>query len=346
MADVYNRRLFLQSLLAGGGLLGAGALLSIFPARRALGHGAVSKTRLFMGTMVSITVTGADAAVSNEGIERAFRAGCEQEQIFTRFTSSSPLAELNRQGALTDIPPLLQRLLHKASSISQKTGGAFDPTILPVLQLVEGKQKRQIPADQLHHALSLVGMEHVDLTGKKLLLRRQGMALSLDGIAKGYIADSMSRELVAAGCPNHCINAGGDIVVSGHKELQQQWRIGISDPHHPNNYLQVLEAGGGAIATSGISRPGHSHLINPATGKDAVQASVTVLAPDCATADALSTAFSVMPPRQALALADTMRCPCCLVQHDGLVRVSRGWTGRSLQKSGLFSWRSHTDTSC
>lgn len=331
MAKSCNRRVFLKSLLAGGGLLGAGPMLSVLSAAAASAREvgqerSLTRTALFMGTVVSITVAGTDRRTGSEAMERAFAVGRGLEGVLTRFDGNARLAELNRQGRLGDVPPAMAAVLEKARHMHRVTSGAFDPTVLPLVRAAESGQPELV-----RRSLPLVGMEHVDFSGGGILLRRSGMALTLDGIAKGHIADAMSRELTAAGCPDHCIDAGGDIVVRGRRQDKQPWRIGVEDPHRHGRRLHVLSlAEGGAVATSGISRAGapraSGRLVNPATGGEAAQARATVLAPDCATADALATALSVMPPAAALALADAQPgCACLLVRHDGLTLASRNW---------------------
>ncbi len=346
MSMHYSRRSFLQAVLAGGGYLGAASLLSVIPVASALARGresafergeTVTQTKLLMGTIVSISVAQASSDQAGEAISRAFALGSRMEQMFTRFSNQSPLGLANSNGSLGDVPPQLAGLLEISRQMHGLTNGAFDPTVLPVLHLLENRRAggSALSQAEISEALALVGVEHMRLNGGRLSFERQGMALTLDGIAKGHIADAMSRELDAAQCPHHCINAGGDIAVKGFKAGGEPWRIAVEDPRKRGNYPQVVELTSGGIATSGVyevfydAAHSRSHLINPATGQDAAEVSVTVVAPDCRQADALATAVSVMPARDALALMDQIPgCSCCLVRRDGLIQASRGWPGR------------------
>lgn len=346
MSMQYSRRSFLQAVLAGGGYLGAASLLSVLPVTSALAAGrgsaleneeVVTQTKLLMGTIVSISVAQASADQAAEAISRAFALGSRMEQMFTRFSTTSPLGLANSNGSLRDVPPQLTALLETSRQIHSLTSGAFDPTVLPVVRLLETRRAggSALSQAEIREALDLVGVEHIRLNSGHLNFERQGMALTLDGIAKGHIADAMSRELAAAQCPHHCINAGGDIAVKGVKAGGAPWRIAVEDPHKRGKFPQVVELTSGGIATSGVyevfydAAQSRSHLINPATGQDAAEVSVTVLAPDCRQADALATAVSVMPARDALALMDEIPgCSCCIVRRDGLLQASRGWPGR------------------
>lgn len=346
MSSFSSRRHFLRFALLGAGLLGAAPLLSLAPAvasaqTRDSGE-TYTRTALFMGTTVTITVAGTPAALAGDAVSAALTLGRGMAETLTRFGSAGPLGQLNATAALNDAPLELVNLLQRSRQMYALTGGAFDPTVLPLLHLFESrrahKTQKHLKLDQaeLRHALEMVGMERVHVDGSALRLERRGMGITLDGIAKGHIADAMSRRLSAEGCFNHCVNAGGDIVVSGGKGKGQPWRIAIEDPQGKNAYPQVLEMLDGAVATSGIyevfytADASRNHLINPVTGVSAGLASVTVSAPDCLTADALATAMAVMPPREALLLADSLPgCACCLLRHDGLTQHSRNWRGRN-----------------
>jgi hypothetical protein len=216
----------LRAALLGGGLLGAAPLLSLLTAAPvaartpALATDAPlpeSRSALFMGTLVTVSVARATMDQAAEATARAFALGRELEKIFTRFTADAPLGQVNAAGRLRDVPPRLTALLRVTADMHRLTDGAFDPTVLPLVTLLENSRENPaaFSAAAAREALALVGMERLRLDDGGLRLERQGMALTLDGIAKGHIADAMSRELSAAGCPDHCVNAGGDIVARG-----------------------------------------------------------------------------------------------------------------------------------
>lgn len=349
MPSIYSRRHFLRAALLSGGALTAATLTpALLPmAARAGGllpGGApaepLQQTSLFMGTMVSISVAQVEPGRAEEGMARAFALGRRMADVFTRFDASSPVGALNADGALSDAPPELNALLQRAMRVGRLTGGAFDVTVLPLLRLLDAHRNPtgslRLAEGELRETLELVGAEHLEASGKALRFTRSGMGLTLDGIAKGHIAEAMSRELAAAGCPDHLVNAGGDMVARGRKAPDAPWRVAVEDPQKRGKYPQVVELpAGGAIATSGgyevfyDAAQSHSHLVSPATGQSPALASVTVTAPEGLMADALATALSVMPPREALALADALPgCACCLLRRDGLARVSGRWQGR------------------
>ena len=190
----------------------------------------------------------------------------------------------------------------------------------------------ELPESDLREALALVDTEAVYAGRDGMRLERQGMGLTLDGIAKGHIVDAMSAVLLRAGCENHLINAGGDILARGHKAPGVFWRVAVEDPEKRGHYPQVLELYNQAIATSGgyemhyDAEGRHHHLLDPSTGRSPVLGSMSVLAATCMQADALATGLSVLPAGEALTLADSLSgCACGLLRRDGRLQVSRRW---------------------
>lgn len=157
------------------------------------------------------------------------------------------------------------------------------------------------------------------------------MGITLDGIAKGYIADRVSAVLTSAGVKNHLVNAGGDIMASGHKSPGVPWRVAVQSPTGPA-YAGELSLSGKAIATSGsyeiyydASRR-HHHLINPASGFSPAVGSVSVVAGTAMEADTLATALSILPPTDALKLVQGLPGrECCILSPDGCIYTSPGW---------------------
>lgn len=360
--DQSGRRNFLRAVLSGLVCTSVPALLAIPD----LAHATTGKlwplrrqTQLFMGTMVSITVAGVDNGFADDAMARAFALGRQLEAVYSRFDSGSPVSLLNRQGRLNDAPPALLELLAGAERISRVTGGLFDVTVLPLLWLagqarngskpqtsgldsVLLRDSGSVPAHDLKAASELVGYQKLVCRGGTVSLARNGMGITLDGIAKGHVANVMSDLLASLGCPNHLVNAGGDIVSAGFRGPGQAWRVGVADPLAPSRHLAVLDLPGkAALATSGIglSEPAGRHLVRPDQGNQVSQtsspASATVLAPDGLTADALATALCLLPAGDCLAMIDALPgCACCLVTRDGGIVRSGRWTNGGMATDG------------
>ena len=339
-----SRRDFLRWPLAGSGLLlaGAASVLEPAPARAVTRLGApAQQTALFMGTMVSITVACPSSTQAHDAMDLAFAEGRRLEALLTRHDAAAPLGVLNSQGSLRDVPPELLNVWQRAHGICHLTGGAFDATVLPLVRLLESRSnpegELELAESDLREALALVDTDAVYAGRDGMRLERQGMGLTLDGIAKGHIVDAMSAVLLRAGCENHLINAGGDILARGHKAPGVFWRVAVEDPEKRGHYPQVLELYNQAIATSGgyemhyDAEGRHHHLLDPSTGRSPVLGSMSVLAATCMQADALATGLSVLPAGEALTLADSLSgCACGLLRRDGRLQVSRLWPAEAL----------------
>ena len=213
--------------------------------------------------------------------------------------------------------------------------GIYDVTVQPVIDLFRAHRNPSgeltLDDSELRAARALVGRRGLQVSGADLSFARSGMGITLDGIAKGYIADRVSAVLTSAGVKNHLVNAGGDIMASGHKSPGVPWRVAVQSPTGPA-YAGELSLSGKAIATSGsyeiyydASRR-HHHLINPASGFSPAVGSVSVVAGTAMEADTLATALSILPPTDALKLVQGLPGrECCILSPDGCIYTSPGW---------------------
>ena len=318
-AHTYSRRTFLLGMAALG-------LAGLFPARSAMAFPGYHETSLFMGTIVRIDIASCPVSLGQDACAAAFAEGKHLEALLTRHNACSPLGVLNSQGSLSDVPQELLGLLDLSADVHAISGGAFDPTILPVLLALENGSVSKAELLKLRSKIGFSRMQR----GSRIRLQ-DGMAVTLDGIAKGYIAQCMSDVLTRAGCASHIVNAGGDIVARGLSYASKPWRVAIEDPAKQGRYPSVLHMSNRSLATSGTyertySGGNGSHLVDPARDGRLLTSSVSVLAPQGAQADALATAFSVMDPR--LSLAAAQRLPgvdAFIVLADGSTCKTAGW---------------------
>ena len=313
-----DRRSFLKQL-AGAAVLAAVP----FPAFASVKGSALhTETRLMMGTFVTVTTHGLSEVHATEAVAGAFSAMARAEALLTRFDSSSALGQLNTAGALRDMPAEATEVILAASRVHQLTAGAFDPTVLPMVEAMEqGADVEEVRA--------LVGMGRVDINGSAVRFERSGMKMSLDGIAKGYIADLGAKHLLRAGVRDFLINAGGDIVAHGSK-AGKPWKVAVENPgkyEGKTAYPAVCALKGQAMATSGnyeSSTRGFGHLVDPLGRKGVRPVSATVIAPTAMEADALATALCVMA--EPMAFIERMpHTSCCLIMPDGSVHRSSRW---------------------
>ena len=324
--------------LTGTGLLAAPVLAPLHALAAAPRPGVHSRTRPMMGTFVTLTVAHPSRAKARDAMARAFAAMDAEIAVFDRFDKGSAVSELNRSGRLDHAPRELLHVARLSRRVYDLSQGRFDPTVLPVARLLEHGEPD--PAD-LAEALELVGAEHLELdmgmAGDRLRLTRSGMGLTLDGVAKGRVADAGSAALTAAGATDHLVDAGGDIVAQGlypGENGPRPWRVAVRRPDPSDHAANAATAlAGAALATSGGYETAHGtgmltrhHILDPNTGRSpSGVAGATVRADTCAQADALATACCVMTPRQALALVARADAHCLLLTHHGGALASPGW---------------------
>ena len=292
----------------------------------------LTETRLMMGTFVTISISGVSETHASEAAGKAFSRMAYLEQMLTRFDSASPLGQLNAAGVLRDAPKELLLVADAASRMHRTTRGAFDPTILSLLEIMEQRAGAELDRKEEAEAAGLIGMDHVSREGNSLCFMRSGMKMSLDGIAKGYIADEGARSLRASGVKDFLINAGGDIVAQGSK-AGVPWRVAVENPekyHGKSAYLAVRNLHNEAMATSGtyeniLDAEGKlNHILNPSTGRCSPLPGASVVASSAMEADALATALCVLS--QPVAVVESLPRTACLIQlPDGRLNRSRLW---------------------
>jgi thiamine biosynthesis lipoprotein len=313
LASPQRRRLLKATagLALGGVVFGTGWLIL----KRGQNLFEVRRERTLMQTSVAVTCLAGDLDAARTAIEAAFTRMAATAAILTRFEPSSALSQLNRDGHLAQPPAELREVLRHALALSARTEGAFDISVLPVLRYLEALRKpvaltareREDMAGRDH----LIGYRDIALDTHGVRLLRPGMALTLDGIAKGYVVDQGIAALRAQGIEYALIDAGGDIQSICGADPQRHWNVGIVDPHNIGEVAAVVQLRNTALSTSGNYRVFYSadrrlfHIINPHTGYSPQgYASVTVMADRSVLADGLSTAaFSMDLPQLKPTLA-------------------------------------------
>jgi len=231
-------------------------------------------------------------------------------------TSLSPFNEQSVISAVNHNRPvkadsLFTDVFRLAMEISRQTDGAFDITVAPLVNawgfgFKGGSMPNAAAVDSLR---AIIGYQRVKLTDEGMVVKdNPQMMLDCSAIAKGYGVDRIARLLQQNGVENFMVEIGGEVVAKGVNPRQQPWRIGITTPTDDslaidNDVFTVINVKDMALATSGNYRnfyykggKKYAHTINPATGYPVSHSllSATVIAADCATADAYATAFMVM----------------------------------------------------
>jgi thiamine biosynthesis lipoprotein len=291
-----SRRRFVSiaGAVAGAALL-PGSAGAVMPLHRWQGTALGADARLLLAHP--------DGAVADRLIDRCVSEVRRLERIFSLYDPASSLSQLNRAGYLEQPPFELVELLATARSVSAATAGAFDATVQPLwARFAEhfAQADGDFTGPDVSDVLPLVDWRAVRVGADRIGFARPGMAVTLNGIAQGFITDAVTALLRREGIARVLVDLG-EIRAVGQHPAGRPWRAGIDDPAAPGTLLARIELSDRALATSGgygtvFDADGRfGHLIDPRNGQTApVARSISVLAANATTADALSTAFSVM----------------------------------------------------
>ncbi len=236
------------------------------------------------------------------------------------FNDTSVISRVNRnEPVMTD--RWFERVFHASQSIYRHTGGAFDPTVSPLINAWGfGFKSGHIPDScQVDSLLAHVGMDKLSLVDHRVVKSDTCVTLNFSAIAKGYACDVIGELLVERGVTDFMVEIGGEIVARGYNPEGKPWRVGVNRPTiadgEAGNIEQILPITDAALATSGNYRNYRivdgrriAHTIDPVTGYPVQHTllSATVVAPDCMTADAYATAFMVLGLERSRALLDSL----------------------------------------
>lgn len=319
----FSRRRLLQ-LAAAGGVVGILGYFGLRPADRLT---PVRHTQPMMGTIVNLVVCGEDEAFCREGITACLERMETLSQMMSTYVADSPISELNRYGSLADAPPELLEVFKLALELGRLTDGAFDPTVLPLVGLFkEVRETGKLPDEQkVKEILQVVDYRHIVVEDRTVKYTMPGVTATLDAVAKGYIVDEGIKVLLDMNLTNAFVEAGGDLMVVGHRYDGKPWKIGIRNPRSDDlKKMTTLEMSDRAIATSGDYMQYFTedkkihHIIDPRTGFSPVRtASSSVIAPTVAWADGLATAGMVLDPEETIALLESLPdCEGYLIDKD------------------------------
>lgn len=198
----------------------------------------------------------------------------------------------------------------------------YDITVKPLVEAYGFAAKNREAKPNVDSLLQFVGFDKFAIEGNRILKSDSRLQIDLNSIAKGYVVDVIAEWLSNNGIENYIVEVGGEICAKGVNSRGVAWRVGVDTPFDNNNspgaYQQkVVNISGAALATSGNYRRFYynaegeriSHTLNPQTGHSHTTSilSATVIAPRCAVADGLATAFMASDERDAIALAEELR---------------------------------------
>jgi thiamine biosynthesis lipoprotein len=283
-----------------------------------------------LGADASLQIYHPDAAEAERMIADALAEVRRLERVFSLYDDTSALSRLNRDSELVDPPQELVELLATSMRYARGTDGAFDPTVQPLWALyakhfstADADPNGPSPAD-ISGAAAKCGYQRLAVDPAKVAFKQSGMALTLNGIAQGYITDRVAELLRARGVTHTLVDMGETRALDAHP-AGRPWSVGIKDPRAEDRFVATLALDNQAVSTSGgygteFDAEGRfNHIFDPATGMCANRyLSVSVVAPTATCADALSTAFSVMSVDRAVSALKALGATrACFILEDG-----------------------------
>ena len=286
-------------------------------------------TGVTMGTYFAVTIDSPPETDTKSSVRTEITAKLTKiNSQMSTWDSESEISRFNRSRSSDWLPVSAEftTVVQEAKRIHELSGGAFDPTVSPLIDLWGfGKPQRTVLPDQgaIDAALSAIGMHHIEVRMAPPALRKNhvDVQLNLSAIAKGYAVDAIADLLIASGRCSFIVDIGGETRAGSVKASGDPWRVGIESPksgfsenQQPARILPMTES---SVATSGNYRNFfeadgivYSHTINPATGRPLKQSpsSVSVVHKSCMTADALATAMMVLGYEQGVQLAENHDC--------------------------------------
>ncbi|MGJ4912722.1 FAD:protein FMN transferase [Bradyrhizobium sp. HKCCYLRH2060] len=309
MTNQLSRRRFIRISAALAGL-------AVAPSRA---HAADSTSGLvewrgtLLGAVATIKLHHRDRQEAERLITVSIGEARRLERLFSLYLEQSALVTLNRTGVLVDPAPELVDILTRSQRYAAMTDGRFDPTVQPLWTLYADHFSRPDanpdgpPQAAVQEALTRVGHQRLGVSRDRIVMPR-GMALTLNGIAQGYVTDRIVELLRGEGVQHSLVDMGEARAIGARPDARP-WEVGIADPDNPDRIAAMLPIIDRAVSTSGAyglrfdPQGRFNHLFDPHSGGCAQRyRSVTTVAGNATAADALSTAFSLMSEPEIRAL--------------------------------------------
>ncbi len=304
MKRTISRRRFISISAAAGGL-------AVVP----FGHAAKANAELvtwrgtMLGAIATMKIHHEDRGEAERLISAASAEARRLERLFSLYLPDSSLVELNRTGVLVDPAAEMVDLLALSCRYADLTDGLFDVTVQPLWRLYADHFSRP-DADpngpsrpELKAALALIGYKRLAI-GRDRIVMPRGSAITLNGIAQGYVTDRIVDLLRSRGITHSLVDMGETRAI-GNRPDGPPWEVGIADPDQAGRTAAMLPIIDRAVSTSGAygfrfdTAGRFNHLFDPSTGGCAGRyRSVTTVSDNATAADAMSTAFSLMAEPQ------------------------------------------------
>ena len=289
-----------------------------------------------MGTSIGVELWADEQGAGEAAITAVMDEMRRIDRTMSPHKEDSELSQINRDAGSKPVAVSVEmaRLIVRAAEFSELSGGAFDITYAAVGQLYDYRNRVRPSDAELAAARAAVGWRHLVLDSQARTVRfaKPGMRIDLGGFAKGHAVDNATAILRRRGIAHAMVSAGGDSRVIGDRR-GRPWSIGVRDPRRPGHVAAMLPLEDVSISTSGdyeryfdADGTRFHHLIDPTTGKSprGIQ-SVTILADDGLTSEALSKIVFVLGVERGMALVESQSgVDAVVVDAAGALHFSSG----------------------
>jgi len=299
-------------------------------------RGWMRRDEAIMGTAISVELWSDDALGGSSAIDAVMQEMHRIDRTMSPHKADSELSRINREAGAAPVPVSAEmaRLLARAHDFSQLSGGAFDITYAAVGHLYDYRNRVKPDAATLAQARAAVGYRNLvlDMRARTVHFAVPGMRIDLGGFAKGHAVDNATSILRHRGIRHAIVSAGGDSRVIGDRR-GRPWTIGVRDPRRAGEMVAVLPLEDTSISTSGdyeryFDADGvrFHHVIDPSTGRSPASVhSVTILAEDGLTTEALSKSVFVLGVEKGMRLIESQRgVDAVVVDSSGTLHYSSG----------------------
>ena len=312
----------------------------------------IARSKPMLHTFVEIKAWGNNADAT---IEEAFSEMERVNSLLNTYDPGSDVSHINQQagGAPVPLSPETMEALKRAVFFCSITNGALDITVGPLLKLwgfgrdVVGLSGSEPDTQTIRRAKSRVNYREIELVETPMAgtvqrtgrLAKKGMWIDVGSFSKGFVADKAMAVLKKRGIQNALVITGGTVCALGKKPDGTHWQVGVQHPRKQGGLLTVISLQNSSTSTSGdyenfYKKNGkrRTHIIDPRSGMPVLyMQSVSVIAPDGMTSDALSTALFVLGPEQGMRVVESLRgVEALIVSEGGKISCSKGWSEKKI----------------
>lgn len=298
------------------------------------------RTTLLMGGRFDISIVDKDSLSAEKNIDIVIAEITRIENLISDWKPDSQVSQVNQNAGIKPIKVDREvfQLTQRAIKLSEITNGGFDVSFAAMDRIwkFDGSMTEMPSAEAIKKSVEKVGYKNIilDSVESTIFLKLKGMKIGFGALGEGYATDKCRAMMIEKGIQAGIINGSGDMSTWGKQPNGKDWKIGITNPFHPEKLLAAVPIKDGAVTTSGsyekfvvFNGKRYSHIINPATGYPATGlCSVTVFGPNAETANGLSTSMMVLGQKEGLLLLQKFSdYSCVMITDKGKVIKSKNF---------------------